>query len=537
MKIRADILRIYQSVHTWTGVTTGLLLFIGFFAGAITMFAGSIDKWATPPSHHLPQVDASQYDALIHRVFKQHPEALSGINISFEADNSPVNWYEQGGARGLSLDKTLWHGTLNEAGELEAHTSYINELSSLVDYLHRSAGIAGEIGHDQAGVYVLGIAAILYFIALVSGVIFLLPSLVKSFFALRDKKGASRFWLDTHNLIGITSLPFHIIIAITVIVFAFHDILYDGLGKLYGDKPLFSRQAPSAVEYKVENLPSLDVILKKAKDYAPDYQVKGITLSRLNSAMPSASIQLLSDKHLMRGPKTDYLFMNPYTFEVSASSVADDAQGVWGAVVTTLFGLHFGSYGGEFGRWAYFIMGILGAVLFYTGNLLWLEKRRKQKQPEQSKSTRIMGKLTVGVAMGSLLGVAAAFAVTKWAALTTININVVYMWVYYLCFGFTLIAAFAIGMSKTAIWSQKAIAILCFSLPLTSVIAFAIPSLGIWPATAWSSIGLELTAMILGFIFWRMADKTKHRAYYGEANSIWFIGQHKTECELQTQSV
>ncbi len=43
--------------------------------------------------------------------------------------------------------------------------------------------------------------------------------------------------------------------------------------------------------------------------------------------------------------------------------------------------------------------------------------------------------------------------------------------------------------------------------------------------------------MILGVIFWRMADKTKHRAYNGEANSIWFIGQHKTECELQTQSV
>ncbi|PCK32796.1 PepSY-associated TM helix domain-containing protein [Pseudoalteromonas piscicida] len=536
MKIRADILRIYQSVHTWTGVTTGLLLFIGFFAGAITMFAGSIDKWATPPSHHLPQVDATQYDGLIHRVFEQHPEALNGIKVSLEDGHSPVNWYQQGGARGLSLDKTLWHGTLNDAGELEAHTSYINELSSLVDYLHRSAGIVGEIGHDQAGVYVLGIAAILYFIALVSGVIFLLPTLVKSFFALRDKKGASRFWLDTHNLIGITSLPFHIIIAITVIVFAFHDILYDGLGKLYGDKPLFARQVPPAVEYKVENLPSIDVILQKAKDYAPGYQVKEITLSRLNSARPSASIQLLSDRHLMRGPEADYLFMNPYTFEVSASSVADDAQGVWGAVVTTLFGLHFGSYGGELGRWAYFIMGILGAVLFYTGNLLWLEKRRKQKQVAQSKSTQIMGKLTVGVAMGSMLGVAAAFAVTKWAAQTTANINIVYMWVYYLGFFITLVSAFALGMSKTAIWSQKAVAILCFSLPLTSVIALSVPNLGVWPAMEWSSIGLELTAVIVGIIFWKMANRTRHRAYFGEANSIWFIGQQQPEQVLQSQS-
>ncbi|WP_017216654.1 PepSY-associated TM helix domain-containing protein [Pseudoalteromonas sp. NJ631] len=536
MKIRADILRIYQSVHTWTGITTGLLLFIGFFAGAITMFASSIDKWATPPSHQLSQVETTQYDELLRRAFVQYPESQNGIKVSFEEGQSPITWYQQGNARGLSLDKQLWHGTLNESGELEAHTSYINELSSLVDYLHRSAGIVGEIGHDHAGVYVLGIAAILYFVALVSGVIFLLPTLVKSFFALRDKKGASRFWLDTHNLIGITSLPFHIIIAITVIVFAFHDFLYDGLGKLYGDKPLFGREAPSAVEFKVENLPSIEEIMEKAHAYAPEHQIKEITLSRLNSKGPSASIQLVSDEHLMRGPNTDFLFMNPYTFEISTSSVMNGDQGIWGAVVTTLFGLHFGSYGGEFGRWAYFIMGVLGAVLFYTGNLLWLEKRRKQKQSKQSKSSRVMGKLTIGVAMGSLLGVAAAFAVTKWTALTTMNINVVYMWVYYLCFGFTLIAAFVIGMSKTAIWSQRAIAILCFSLPLTSVIALVIPSLGIWPATAWSSIGLELTAVLLGVIFWRMADKTKHRAYYGEANSIWFIGQHQSECELQTQS-
>ncbi|MDW7551427.1 PepSY-associated TM helix domain-containing protein [Pseudoalteromonas peptidolytica] len=536
MKVRADILRIYQAVHTWTGITTGLLLFIGFFAGAITMFASSIDKWATPPSHQLPQVESTQYDTLIHSVLAQYPESQNGLKVSFEEGQSPITWYQQGSARGLSLDKQLWHGTLDESGELQAHTSYINELSALVDYLHRSAGIAGEIGHDQAGVYVLGIAAILYFIALISGVIFLLPTLVKSFFALRDNKGASRFWLDTHNLIGITSLPFHIIIALTVIVFAFHDILYGGLSKLYGDKPLFARDAPSKVEFNVAHLPSIEEIVARAKVYAPEHSIKEITLSRLNSKSPSASVQLVSDEYLMRGPKTDFLFMNPYTFEISTSSVINGDQGIWGAVVTTLFGLHFGSYGGEIGRWVYFFLGVLGAVLFYTGNLLWLEKRRKQKQAEQSKSTQIMGKLTIGVAMGAMLGVAAAFAVTKWVALTALNINVVYMWAYYLCFFITLMSAFIFGISKTAIWSQRSIAILCFSLPLSSIIAMMLPSLGIWPASGWSSVVLELSAAILGVIFWKMADKTRLRALYGEPNSIWFIGQSQDEQTLQSQS-
>lgn len=48
-------------------------------------------------------------------------------------------------------------------------------------------------------------------------------------------KGTNRFWLDSHNVVGIISLPFHLIIALTVVVFAFHDVFYDGLSLVYGD--------------------------------------------------------------------------------------------------------------------------------------------------------------------------------------------------------------------------------------------------------------------------------------------------------------
>src|SRR3546814_5880025 len=34
-------------------------------------------------------------------------------------------------------------------------------------------------------------------------------------------------WLDLHNVLGLFSLPFHIIMALTSVVFAFHDQFYD----------------------------------------------------------------------------------------------------------------------------------------------------------------------------------------------------------------------------------------------------------------------------------------------------------------------
>lgn len=48
--MRADYIRIYKSVHTWTGIISGIALFIAFYAGALTVFKEPIRRWSTPPA-------------------------------------------------------------------------------------------------------------------------------------------------------------------------------------------------------------------------------------------------------------------------------------------------------------------------------------------------------------------------------------------------------------------------------------------------------------------------------------------------------
>ena len=48
MKVSSDILRVYKALHTWVGIGTGLLLFIGFFAGALTMFTSGFTRFMMP---------------------------------------------------------------------------------------------------------------------------------------------------------------------------------------------------------------------------------------------------------------------------------------------------------------------------------------------------------------------------------------------------------------------------------------------------------------------------------------------------------
>ena len=54
------------------------------------------------------------------------------------------------------------------------------------------------------------------------------------------------------------------------------------------------------------------------------------------------------------------------------------------ATLAALYALHFADYGGALVRWLYFLLGLGGAFLFYSGNLLWIESRRKRRQQQQT---------------------------------------------------------------------------------------------------------------------------------------------------------
>lgn len=522
MKIRGDILRTYQSVHTWTGIIAGLVLFIGFYAGSLSMFEKEISHWATPSSHHLSQIPKDKFDELITKAATNFDKAQQGFTINFSEHLSPLIWSEEGGGRGLQLKHIVRHATLSQEGELVTQANTSNELGDLIDNLHRTAGIVGKIGHEDLGVLILGVAAVLYFLALVSGVIFLLPTMVKSFFALRKNKGANRFWLDSHNLIGIVSLPFHIIIAISVVVFAFHDAFYGGLSVGYGDKPLFEPAKKSSIIHSINQLPSVNDYLSKVDELTDGYEVSSMAFTGLNTSRPSVGITIINKEEMMRNSTGDFIYMNPYTFDVTFSSIPMSDTDVYTPLVASFFSLHFGGYGGDLGRWLYFVMGLLGAFLFYSGNLLWLEKRR-QKQTVQTKANRFMASLTIGVCLGSMLAVAITLLASKWLNLIGDQVNNHYLTCYYLVFFASLLYAFSCGAAKSAINLQYLMSLACLFIPITTILTLVIPGLGLWETNQLSSVMVELVALVFSGLFYYSACKTKHRAYYGERNSIWAL--------------
>lgn len=498
MKIRSDIVRTYQSIHTWTGITTGLLLFICFFAGALTMFKQPLQHWAEVPPVSLPALADNAWDSLIQQAMEQSGQAASGFTLHVQNVRAPLSWSDSADPH-LLEHEVRTYATLDEQGKLLMKQHPSVHVADLIDELHRTAGIPGVVGHESLGVLVMGGISILYFLALVSGFIFLLPTMARSFLALREGKGRFRWLLDTHNLVGVTSLPFHLIIALTVVVFAFHDELYAGLSVIYGEQPLFAPMPVTVPQDAVQpSLHPLQTYLSRAAELIPGHQVSTLQFRDLGGSRPLLTLFLTSDEHLQISPRGNMLVLQPYTLDLIYNTWPQGEAGIWGRLVNSFFALHFGSYGGEWVRWMYFLLGLGGAYLFYSGNLLWLSKRRQQKQYPQARLTHLAS-LTYGVSFGCMAGIAAAMLAGRWLAPLSDNPNLLYLGSYYLVFCAALVLAFYRSGAAARVPLLRLTAGLYLLLPISSALPWmAAPDQPLWPDATVAAVAL--CALLFGLL-------------------------------------
>ncbi|MBY0239929.1 MAG: PepSY domain-containing protein [Burkholderiaceae bacterium] len=532
MKIRSDILRIYQSLHTWTGIGAGMLLFIGFFGGALTMFKQPLERWASAPV--APQAVVSHaphhVDQAVRAVLSSYPAAREEMAVHLahqEHTPAPVTWSAGEGGRELHLDATRWHAGINAQGALAVREETPSLLAELIDMLHRTGGIPGTVDGEYAGIYLMGVAGAMYFLALVSGVVLLLPTLVKDFFALRKGKNRKRFWLDAHNVVGIASLPFHLVISLTVVVFAFHDQFYGGLEQVvYGERPAFGGAGRPAVERNVADVLPASELAARVRREATGFEVKELLYMGLESPRPIVRAAVASPAYVVQGAQTGFVMIDPYSGAIVDTSMLPTKSDVWSSIVAPFFALHFGSYGGNTVRWVYFVAGLGGAFLFYSGNLLWIEKRRKnqlrqQPLPPQPRKTIVIAAATVGVCLGSVAGVAWTLVAARWLHAAQADINAGYLAVYYSVFLACVAWAFARGAARAASELLALCAAGALAVPLTSVVALLWPQTGLWAHGSAAAVGVDATALLFAVLLAWAARLSARRMRGGPLDSVW----------------
>ncbi len=516
MKVRTDIVRMYKEIHGWVGIVSGLALFIAFFAGALTMFEEPLQRWASPPSELAAPVPLERAPELVSAVLQAHPEAAQ--NYSIHVATGPeqparMSWTVRGGGDDHAAMPQTHYAALASDGSLQVEEKGPSPVAQFIDVLHQHVGLPfpPEISRP-----IMGGIALLYAIAIVSGIIVLLPSLVSDLFALRIGRNVKRMWLDLHNVLGILSVPFHIVMALTAVVFAFHDQFYDLQGATFArgmSAPAEEAAGPPEVEQRTPLAPA--EMLRRIEAQAPGFEVRSISYEHEPDGHTHVRVQGSDPRYGHRAATYGMAEANAYTGALIETDYMPGRQDGWGATITSFFALHFGNFGGSGVRWAYFLLGLAGAFLFYTGNLLWIESRRKRERKagpvEQSRSTRILGSLTVGGPLGCVAGIAVTVAAAKPLSLAATP-------------GVHSAIYFAIFVSFTA-WSllRGAPRAALELLPATAAALLLIPAASLAYLTSHPHAvplvdTMAIAAAVLTVLAWRSA---LHRARSQPRDSIW----------------
>ena len=523
MKIRTDVIKMYKEVHSWVGIIAGLALFIAFYAGAITMFEEPLQRWASPPSQLPAAVSLDRTPELIGKVLAAHPEAAKGYDVHLAIDgNRPARVSWSTGGRGDHGPRRTFQGALDADGTLVVSEQGPSPVAQFIDVLHQQIGL--PFSHEVA-MPIMGVIALLYCIAIVSGTVVLLPSLIGDLFALRVGKNVKRMWLDVHNLLGLFSLPFHLIMALTSVVFAFHDQFYDAQAVAFGRGP---RPAEHAAPPPATTPLTPAALLAQLRQQAPGFKPVTISYHSDPDHGLEARVSGTDARYGLRGPTAGFAGVDPYTGLIETIDYMPGMQDGWSATITSFFALHFGNFGGAPIRWAYFLLGLAGALLFYTGNLLWIESRRKRERkaglPEQTRATRILGALTVGVPLGCIAGISLTLAAAK--LLGEGATSGVHSAIYYLVFlAFTAVALLR-GAARSGVELALAAALATVCIPLASALSGSD-----WYQNG-ASVAVDLAAVAIAGVLLLAMQSARRRAMSGTRDSIWAAPVHGPHGDL-----
>ncbi|HEY0230814.1 MAG TPA: PepSY-associated TM helix domain-containing protein [Dokdonella sp.] len=516
MKISSAMLRTFNTVHTWVGLAAGFALFVAFYAGAITVFHHALPLWQSP---HLQEGVQSLADAqrLLDGVLERHPEARTHMGMLFpgsELPHSIAYWQDASG---------VWQfATLDDLDGSPQRPS--TELADLVNQLHYSLGL------PIAGTYLMGLVSLLYGVALFSGLLIHWPKLTKDLFALRPGRNLKQFWQDAHNVIGVLSLPFHILFAVTGVVLCLVFVLASALdplvfdGKLMAALPAALDTAPQKSAANISAPPG-SLALWQARSIEAAH-AQGIEtfepayLKLANAGDANAVVEITGVSSRALGPQGS-IALDAASGELLAVQLPGQRD-VNHATLASAYALHFGEYGNGVVPWLYFLLGLGGAFLFYSGNLLWIESRRKRRQLQQSRTATNMARATVGLCIGFCVAVSAAFVAAQ--VFEAIAPGQIDAGIRRTCF-----ASWALCMAWAAMRApaQAARELLWLAAGVTAAVAIAhglVSGEWFWSGAARgprTASFVDVIAIAMSIAFAMLARATAYRMRHGDPNSVW----------------
>jgi len=393
--------------HSWLGFIISGLLFVVFFCGSIALYRGEIQQWAVQPHLTLAKGEAKPLSEIM-------AIAIDGVPFNAKEHLSLILPTEQAPYYEAHVDVEYKEGEEDELHILIDPVSgkKVSEgeqfiLAEFIYQLHYYLKI-------PYGVYIVGLVTLFFFLALVTGVLLHAKKLVSNFFKYRPKQSKRSRLLDMHTVIGVMTLPFTLMYAISGLIFnlviiyqiAFALVLYKGDQQALLADAGYVELKPKWQDKAWQN-PAIDQVfaeISSRENHQPVY------VRMYNYGDESAVLQVGGDMTQQIGGQFDIATELATMQETALNDPINTNMVRKGLQVVA--NLHFGDYAGYDLRLLYFLLGLSVCVLIVAGNLLWIDKHFKHRE-ENAKGKIIAEKYTLISTAGMIFALAVAFVLER----------------------------------------------------------------------------------------------------------------------------
>lgn len=412
-------------LHTWFGLALGFVLMACFFFGSLSVFDREIDRWAIPASRFAPQPMPS-FDKVLRPAFEDMKPSPRSIEFMRDKVNGPMpehfdtvrNWGAYTTHRDPMLSLFAGYVVPNaknpDDGVRGNRTIDPRSGGALPDdQLKIGSGFLYPLHYSLTfywkglGFWIVGFAALMMLVALVSGVV-MHRKFFREFFTFRPKKAVQRSVLDLHNMMGVLALPFHFFFAFTGLVifagiyFPVSHTQLEPLHELHEQHEAQTTGLPHDRAGVAAPLASVDDMVREAQRR---WAAKGM----------AGEVGLLSLRHVgdangyvsvfRAGTDRIALVGDGIHFKASTGELLreDPPRTAVDSLNTFLTGLHLQHFRHWLLRWLYVLGGLMGCVCIATGFIFFVEKRKKQHAKQGRQGSRIVDALAVTTVTGMLI--------------------------------------------------------------------------------------------------------------------------------------
>ncbi|NGF57017.1 PepSY domain-containing protein [Parapedobacter sp. SGR-10] len=372
--------------HTVSGIVISAVLFIIFFAGAISLYKQEIYQWEDPAAR-IPVVHNIDYERVLTRLdsVKAGVKETHEVSVKLPSDARPVY--------------TFYVPVEDSTGMNYVTFVYNPHTDKIVEHSSGDGSTTGETLYrlhflDQVpwyiGRYIAGFVSLFFAFAVVTGLLIHWKNIVAKFYAFSFKSVKKQFWTNAHTVFGVIGLPFQLMYAITGAFYLLSVfILAPAVVILFKgdqDKLVTMIYPPEAFHSHDEEFPPATHMpiaegLEQIQRDHPDYRVSYLEIVNPGTESAVLVADLVNEQAFNRdGTVVLDLHSGEYKLRIKPGE-KNYAQ----SILLGISKVHFASFGGWLMKALYFILSIFTCFVIISGVLIWKEARNKPSYSEKQR--------------------------------------------------------------------------------------------------------------------------------------------------------